>query len=327
MAYAIQRKRLSEQPLHVPRRQRFTVPSVYTAPGEPGYRPAYEGAQLVDCNLVLEGGAMRGQFTAGVLDFLMDNAFLPRAAIGVSAGALNGFNYVAGLRGRSCYLNTKYCTDWRYFSMRSYALSGNAFNVEYVFDRIPNELEPFDFDAYEHSPLSLVTVASDLVRGEASYHALTDARTQMDCLRASAAMPLVSKTVEIDGKLLLDGGICDSIPLDYSKATGAAKHLVILTQDTSYVKGPNELMPLARRKYADYPLFVERMEHRHIDYNRAYQQVARLHDEGEIFVIRPPEPVTVASMEHDPEKLYRLWETGYAEAQKNFKALKSYLEL
>jgi predicted patatin/cPLA2 family phospholipase len=270
---------------------------------------------------------MRGQFTAGVLDFLMDNALLPRVAIGVSAGALNGFNYAAGLRGRSCYLNTKYCTDWRYFSMRSYALSGNAFNVEYVFDRIPNELEPFDFDAYARSPLSLITVASDLARGEASYRALTDARTQMDYLRASAAMPLVSKTVEIDGRQLLDGGICDSVPLEYSKATGATRHIVILTQDASYVKGPNELMPLARRKYAGYPRFIERMENRHLDYNRAYQQVARLHEDGEIFLIRPSEPVTVASMEHDPEKLYRLWETGYAEAQKSFKALQSYLGL
>jgi predicted patatin/cPLA2 family phospholipase len=325
MVHAIQRRRLPARLLRAPRLNSFTIPPVYTAPDTPGYRPAYEDAQILDCNLVLEGGAMRGQFTAGVLDFLMDHALLPRRVIGVSAGALNGLNYVAGMRGRSCYLNTKYCTDWRYFSMRSYALTGNAFNVEYVFDRIPNELEPFDFDAYARSPLSLITVASDLVRGEAVYTTLSDARAQMDYLRASSAMPLVSKTVEIDGAQLLDGGICDSVPLEYAQSTGATKHLVILTQDASYTKGPNELMALARRKYAAYPLFVERIERRHLDYNRAYQQAAYMHEKGEVFVIRPPAPVTVSSMEHDPHKLYALYRTGYEEAQKNLPALNTYL--
>ncbi|MDR0347177.1 MAG: patatin family protein [Coriobacteriales bacterium] len=309
------------------RRKAFTVPPVYRNPHEAGYHPAWEGAHIVECNLVLEGGAMRGQFTAGVLDFLMDSALLPRTAIGVSAGALNGLNYVAGLRGRSCYLNTKYCADWRYFSMRSYALTGNAFNVEFVFDQIPNELEPFDYEGFTHSPLSLITVASDLVLGEACYTRLVDPRTQMPYLHASSAMPLVSKNVEIDGRLLLDGGICDSLPLEYSKATGATKHVVVLTQDASYVKGPNELMPLARRKYADYPLFVGRMENRHLDYNRDYQQAARMHETGEAFVIRPPQPVTIGSMEHDPRKLYDLWQVGYEEAKKNLAALQNYLDL
>jgi predicted patatin/cPLA2 family phospholipase len=292
-----------------------------------GYRPAWEGATLVDGNLVLEGGAMRGQFTAGVLDFLMDNALFPRTAIGVSAGALNGLNYVAGSRGRSCYLNTKYCTDWRYLSMRSFFLTGNAFNVKYVFDRIPNKIDHFDYDAYARSPLTLISVSSDLERGEADYATLRDARRQMDYLRASAAMPLVSRIVKVDNKKLLDGGICDSVPIDRSRSTGAERHLIVLTQAAGYVKGPDRLMPLARRLYADYPLFVERMEHRHIDYNRVYKHVARMHDTGEVFVIRPPAPVTVASMEHDPKKLYELYLTGYEEARKRFPALQSYLGL
>ncbi|MDR1082372.1 MAG: patatin family protein [Coriobacteriales bacterium] len=306
--------------------KKFTVPKVYIPFDTPGYRPAWEGVEPIDCNLVLEGGAMRGQFTAGVLDFLMDNALLPRLAIGVSAGALNGLNYVAGLRGRSCYLNTKYCTDWRYLSMRSFTLTGNAFNVEYVFDRIPNELDPFDFEAYARSPLTLITVSSNLVAGEADYTMLRDARTQLDYLRASSSMPLLSKIVKVDGKELLDGGVCDSVPIDYSKATGSPKHIVVLTQHAEYEKKANEFMPLVRRLYAKYPLFIERMERRHLDYNKVYRRVARMHEEGEIFVIRPPERVTLASMEHDPEKLYRLWETGYAEAQKNFAALWRYLE-
>jgi predicted patatin/cPLA2 family phospholipase len=313
-----------------PRRKKapFKVPEVFLPHTSQGYKPAWQDASLIDgCNLVLEGGAMRGQFTAGVLDCLMDNGIMPKCAIGVSAGALNGFNYVAGSRGRTCYLNTKYCSDWRYLSMRSFAATGNAFNVEFVFDEIPRKLDPFDFDSYRNSPLSLITVASDLVLGEADYKLLKDPDTQIDYLRASAAMPLVSQIVEVDGKKLLDGGICDSVPIDYSKMTGASKHIVVLTQDASYVKGPNKAMPVVRRAYADFPYFVDRLEMRHFEYNRTYRKLLPMQDSGEIFVLRPPKPITIASMEHDKKKLYELWLVGYKETQKNLKALTEYLGL
>jgi predicted patatin/cPLA2 family phospholipase len=320
---------LAKKP-HIPRPRRkkvpYKVPEVFVAHTSAGYKPAWQDATLVeDCNLVLEGGAMRGQFTAGVLDCLMDNAILPTCAIGVSAGALNGFNYVAGSRGRTCYLNTKYANDWRYLSMRSFAATGNAFNVEFVFDEIPRKLDPFDFESYQSSPLSLITVASDLELGEADYTLLKDPDTQIDYLRASAAMPLVSQIVEVDGKKLLDGGICDSIPIDYSKMTGASKHVVVLTQDATYIKGPNKAMPVVRRAYADYPYFADRVEMRHFEYNRAYRALARMQESGEIFLFRPPAPVAVASLEHDPKKLYDLWLIGYKEAQKNLEALTRYL--
>lgn len=306
----------------------FKVPEVFVPYSSVGYRPAWQDATLVDgCNLVLEGGAMRGQFTAGVLDCLMDNGIMPKHTIGVSAGALNGFNYVAGSRGRTCYLNTKYCADWRYLSMRSFAATGNVFNVEFVFDTIPHVLDPFDYDAYQSSPLSLVCVSTDLELGEADYTLLEDSETQIDYLRASASMPLVSKIVEIDDKKLLDGGISDSIPIDYSMMTDATRHIVVLTQDADYIKGPNRAMPVARRLYADYPYFIDRMEMRHFEYNRTYRKLARLQNAGEIFLIRPPEPVTVTSLEHDPKKLYDLWLVGYRQTQKNLKALTSYLDL
>ncbi|MDR3037578.1 MAG: patatin family protein [Coriobacteriales bacterium] len=314
-------------PVPLKRPTPFEVPEVYVPYTASGYQPAWSTATLVDANLVLEGGAMRGQFTAGVLDFLMDNGVMPKHVIGVSAGALNGFNYVAGSRGRTCYLNTKYCNDWRYLSMRSFAATGNAFNPDFSFDKIPNELDPFDYDSYRSSPLTLTTVASDLDLGEADYHQLVDPKREMVYLLASASMPLVSKIVEVDNKLLLDGGICDSIPLGHSQTLGETRHVVVLTQDATYEKGPNRLMPLIRRRYAAYPLFVERLEHRHFEYNRCYRQLAQLHEAGEIFVIRPPEPVAIASMEHDPEKLYNLWEQGYGEARRRFSALQRYLGL
>lgn len=290
--------------------------------------PAYEGAPLIDADLVLEGGAMRGQFTAGVLDFFMDNGIWCKNVYGTSAGALNGYNYVAGELGRTCYLNTKYCTDSRYLSMRNFALTGSAIRRDFMFDAIPNVLDPFDFDAFRDSPMRLTTVASNLETGEADYHVMEEARSERELsyLQASASMPLVSKIIEVDGKKLLDGGPCDSVPLLRSMLAGDAnKRIVVLTQDETYVKGPNKTMPLVRRVYADYPLFIERMEHRHFEYNRTYRWVKRLHEEGEVFAIRPPEPVTISSMERDPEKLFALYEQGYAEAARCHADLLEYL--
>jgi predicted patatin/cPLA2 family phospholipase len=305
----------------------FVLPEgTYRSPLEEGYQPAWKGATLLDCSLVLEGGAMRGQFTAGVLDYLMDEGALPRRTVGVSAGALNGFNYRAGIRGRSILLNTKYCTNWRYFSMRSYALTGSAFNSKFVFERIPQKLEPFDYDGYAASPLELVTVASDLVSGEADYFNLKDARTEIDYLRASSSMPLLSKIVETDNKKLLDGGICDSVPLDYAISWGGRKHIVVLTQHDGYIKPDYKLMPLVRRVYKDYPYFIERFEHRSYEYNRSYRKVKRMKDAGEIFALMPPSPVQVESMEHDPRKLYHLYLVGYEQARRNWKAIQMYLD-
>lgn len=164
--------------------------------------PAYEGAQTVNANLVLEGGAMRGQFTAGVLDFFMDQNLWCEHVIGTSAGALNGYNYVAGELGRTCFLNTKYCDDPRYLSMKNFVRTGDALGRDFVFHEIPETLEPFNFKAFRESPMELTTVASDLETGEADYHVMETADDERDIeyLRASASMPLVSHIVELDGK-------------------------------------------------------------------------------------------------------------------------------
>ncbi len=290
------------------------------------HQPAWRRHATTHANLVLEGGAMRGQFTAGVLDFFMDKKLFCERVIGVSAGALCGYNYVAGEDGRTCYLNTKYCTDWRYLSMQSFVRTGNACGREFAFDEIPNRLEPFNYAAFDESPMRLVTVASNLVTGEADYHEFADSLADLPYLIASSSMPLVSRTVEVDGKLLLDGGTCDSVPLTYSLLTGARKHIVVLTQAADYVKGPNKLMALLRQRYHDYPYYLERLHLRHYEYNRLYRALPRLHDEGRIFVLRPPEPVTVSSMEKDADKLFALYEQGYATAALSWDALVRYLE-
>ncbi|HIS39578.1 MAG TPA: patatin family protein [Candidatus Aphodovivens avistercoris] len=293
-----------------------------------GSAPAWQGAQLTEADLILEGGAMRGQFTAGVLDVLMDRRLFCRRVIGVSAGALCGYNYVAGAVGRSCFLNVKYCDDWRYLSLKSFARTGNAYGREFAFDRIPNELEPFDAAAFDRSPLKLVAVSSNLETGEADYHELSSTREGMPYVIASSSMPLVSQIMEIDGKKLLDGGTCDSVPCLFSLLTAPAtrKRIVVLTQDATYRKGPNKLMPLLHQRYADFPYYLERLQSRHFLYNRTYRALARAHKRGAAFVIRPQRPVEVSSMERDPAKLMDLYEQGCREAVRQWDALQCYLE-
>ncbi|WP_251179062.1 patatin-like phospholipase family protein [Adlercreutzia agrestimuris] len=287
--------------------------------------PAWENSSITNANLVLEGGAMRGQFTAGVLDYFMEHKLICKRVIGVSAGALCGYNYVAGEIGRTCVINTTFCTDPRYLSLQSYVRTGNAMGRNFSFNEIPNELYPFNYENFNNSPIELITVASNLETGEADYHEFHDAEADLDYLIASSSMPLVSQIVEVDGKLLLDGGTCDSVPLGYSLITDAPKHIVVLTQDAGCTKGSNKLMALMMQRYHKYPYYVERLQNRHFDYNRIYRALPKLHDQGSIFVIRPPEPVTVSSMEKDPEKLFALWEQGYQSAAAAWPALQAYL--
>lgn len=288
--------------------------------------PAWQGCRAQPVNLVLEGGAMRGQFTAGVLDYFMEQKLFCERVIGVSAGALNGYNYIAGSFGRACYINTKYCDDWRYLSMKSFVRTGNAFGRAFAFDEIPNKLEPFDYGAFTDSPMKLTVVSSDLDTGEADYHSLGDPIVDIPYLIASSAMPLISKIVETDGKRLLDGGTCDSVPIIYSMLTGAKKHIVVLTQADDYVKEANKLMAILRQRYAPFPFYLDRLHYRHFEYNRIYRLLPKLHHEREAFVIRPPQPVTVGSMEKDADKLLDLYGQGYAEAARQWSALQAYLE-
>lgn len=299
---------------------------------EPDYAPSgvsfpvsYEGRATTRANLVLEGGAMRGMFTAGVLDVFLDRGLLCDSVIGVSAGALMGYNYVAGQAGRGAYVNLKYCTDWRYLSLKSFVRTGNAFGREMSFDLIPNVYDPFPFDAFDESPMKLTTVASDLELGEADYHTFTDARADLPYLIASSSMPMVSEIVEVDGKKLLDGGTCDSVPITYSKLTGSDKHIVVCTQDATYLKSANKLMPVLRQRFDDYPYYIDRLAYRHYEYNRTYRALERMHENGEIFLIRPGAPVEISNLEQNQAKLLALYEHGAEQAVRSWDALERYL--
>ena len=292
----------------------------------PGYRPAYEGCEAVDANLVLEGGSMRVQFTCGVLDFLSDAGFFPKNIIGVSAGALSGFNYMVGARGRTCALNIGFCGDPNYMSLWSFFTSGNAFNAEMSFHDIPFELIPYKLEEFTGSPCNLTAVVTNLETNRAEYIPIDDPVAGMDYLRASAAMPFVSQTVEVDGRFYLDGGVADTVPVDYSLATGVEKQIVVLSQDRTFVQQRRRANDLAYIKYRRFPEFADAVAHRFELVNRQHQRCFELADEGRIFLILPPRRIELAILENDLGKLYEVYELGYRTAEEQWPALKEYME-
>lgn len=276
--------------------------------------------------LVLEGGAMRGLFTAGVMDVLMEHGIQFDGAIGVSAGAAFGCNYKSGQIGRVLRYNVRFCDDPRYCGIRSLVKTGDIYNTEFCYGEVPCQLDVFDFDAYEKNPMEFYVVCTDVETGKAVYHKHTGRNDHgFDWIRASASMPLVSHMVEIDGRKLLDGGIADSIPLPYFQSIGYDRNVVVLTQPLGYQKKPNSLMPLIRRRYRQYPKLAETMERRHIQYNKSLQHIAQEEAAGHIFVLRPQAALPVGRIEKDPKKLTAAYEMGRTAAESRLPALTQFL--
>lgn len=276
--------------------------------------------------LILEGGAMRGLFTAGVMDVLMENGVDFDGIIGVSAGAAFGCNYKSGQIGRALRYNIKYCRDKRYCGINSLLKSGNIYNTDFCYGEVPLSLDKFDFDAYLKNSAEFYVVCTDVESGRPVYHKYTGAEDSgFDWIRASASMPLVSQIVNIDGKKLLDGGISDSIPVKYFESIGYNKNVAVLTQTKEYRKGKNRMMPLIRRRYKMYPKLIEVSENRFLMYNAQKEYVSKREAEGELFVIRPDEPIPVGRVEKNPNKLKLAYDIGRNTANKKFDGLIAYL--
>lgn len=276
--------------------------------------------------LILEGGAMRGLFTAGVMDVLMENGVEFDGIIGVSAGAAFGCNYKSGQIGRALRYNIKYCRDKRYCGINSLLKSGNVYNTDFCYGEVPLSLDKFDFDAYLKNPAEFYVVCTDVESGRPVYHKYTGAEDSgFDWIRASASMPLVSQIVNIDGKKLLDGGISDSIPVKYFESIGYNKNVAVLTQTKEYRKGKNRMMPLIRRRYKMYPKLIEVAENRFLMYNAQKEYVSKREAEGELFVIRPDEPIPVGRVEKNSNKLKLAYDIGRNMANKKFDGLIAYL--
>ncbi|MBO5734102.1 MAG: patatin family protein [Clostridia bacterium] len=277
--------------------------------------------------LILEGGAMRGMFTAGVLDVLMENDIEFDGVIGVSAGATFGCNYITKQIGRTIRYNKKYCRDKRYCSFRSLIKTGDLFGEDFCYNKIPNELDPFDNDAFRKSDVEFYIVTTDIETGEAVYKKYdVDDPECLLWMRASASMPLASRIVEADGRKMLDGGMADSIPVKAFEDMGYNKNVVVLTQPEAYKKEKNKVLPIIRLKYKKFPKLIEVMEKRHIMYNETKAYIKEKEARGELFVIRPEEKLDVGHIEHNADKLEKTYQAGRKVAEKNLDKLKEYLK-
>lgn len=299
---------------------------LYVPNDMPGYKPAYWGHEAQEVNLVLEGGSMRVQFTAGVLDFLSDVGFFAKNIIGVSAGALSGFNYLMGERGRTSILNIAFTGDKNYMSLWSYITSGNAFNVDMSFREIPFNLMPYTIDEFTESPCNLTAVATNLVTNKAHYFPVDDPIASMSYMQASAAMPFVSQPVMIDGQPYLDGGVADTLPVDYSLSTGVKKQVVVLTRERGFSQKPRIGNNYAFIKYRDYPEFAKAVTMRYDLVNRSHKHCWELADQGRVFVIAPSEPLLLSILENNPIKLYEVYEMGYEQARRQWRDLQRYMD-
>ena len=277
--------------------------------------------------LIMEGGAMRGMFTAGVLDVLMENGLVTDGAIGVSAGAVFGCNYKSHQIGRVIRYNTEYCNDKRYASFKNLVKTGNLYSEQFCYHEVPEKLDPFDEAAFAASPMDFFVVCTDVKTGEPIYHKCRkgDAEDVL-WMEASASMPLAAKIVKIGHYGLLDGGVADSIPVRFFESIGYKRNLIILTQPKGYIKKKNKFLPAIRAKYFRYPAFVEAVADRHERYNETLSYISMLEQAGKDYVIRPPIPLEIGAMERDPAQLRRVYETGRAVAQIQVEKIRDFLD-
>lgn len=276
--------------------------------------------------LILEGGGMRGTYTAGVLDYLMEKGIYFDSIYGVSAGALNGVNYKTRQIGRSIRTFTMYQKDKRYAGIHHLLKDGDWFNVDFSYNQIPNKLDVADYETFVNSYTDFYSVVTNMETGKAEYLHLTEMRRDMDGLRASASLPILSNIVEFSGKKYLDGGCTDSIPLEKSVADGHTKNLVVLTQHRGYQKKASANRYACKVMYRKYPAFVKAMDNRHNMYNSQLKYVYQSEKNGNAFVIQPNEMIKVSRLENNPAKLMELYHLGKKDAEKYFDALVAYLD-
>ena len=277
--------------------------------------------------LVLEGGAMRGIYTAGVLDVLLKNKIYVDAVIGVSAGSIHGCSYVSEQYERSIDYYKECRSDYRFMSFKSWIKSGNICDTNYCYDEVPNKIYPFDHETFENSKTKFYVTVTNIETGEPEYIYLKSLRGKnIDYLRASASMPVVSKIVEIGNKKYLDGGMSDSIPIEYIRSLGYDKCIIVKTKDKSYKKTKEKILPIAKKVYKNYPKFVKRLKERHIDYNNKIKLIRELEEKGEVLVIEPSRKLKISRLEKKIENVVEAYNQGRIDAGNKLKDIKKFLK-
>lgn len=274
--------------------------------------------------LILEGGGLRGIYTAGILDLFMEQGLHFDGVIGVSAGAIYGCSFLSNQKGRSIRYYKKYCNDPRFIGFRSWITTGDIVGADFCYHEIPDKLDVYDHEAFLQCNTPFFVVCSNVETGKAEYIQLTDMRKQIDYLRASASLPYFSKIVDINGKKYLDGGCTDSVPIRAFQKMGYEKNVVILTREENYTKKP-ELNMLPKLVYHKYPAFAKAFLNRHKVYNHTMKYISKLEKEGKVFVIRPKQALKIGRLEKDPENVQRVYDIGYADGQKYMKNLLDWL--
>lgn len=276
--------------------------------------------------LVLEGGAMRGLFTAGIIDVMMENHVTFDGIVGVSAGAAFGCNYKSNQPGRVVRYNVKYSRDPRFCSFRSFIRTGSVYGPDFCYHEIPESLDIFDVETYHSSPMKFHVVCTDVTTGEPIYRQLDNGDyNDLEWIRASSSLPLFSRVVELDGFKMLDGGITDSIPLRYSQSIGYERNVVILTQPLDFVKRPSKTLPLIKLFLRKYPKFVAAAEKRHEMYNETLEYIKNEERRGNTLVIRPDEKIPVGHIEHDPDRLRAIYDIGQNKGKAEIAKIKAFL--
>ena len=277
--------------------------------------------------LIMEGGAMRGMFTAGVFDVFLENGIEFDGAIGVSAGAAFGCNFKSRQVGRVIRYNKRFAKDKRFCSLRSLIRTGDLFGAEFCYHTVPNELDIFDTQAYLDNPMDFYVVCTDVETGKAVYVNSDEAGTDaLEYFRASASMPIVSRVVEINGRKLLDGGIADSVPVQYFESIGYDRNVIILTQPLGFVKKPSSAVKLMKYVLRDYPEVVKTMQNRHNEYNETIDYILKKEAAGEVLVIRPEADLGISRTERNPDVLQKVYDMGRAVAEKNLEKIKEFLK-
>ena len=277
--------------------------------------------------MVLEGGGMRGLYTAGVLDVLMREKITVDLCVGVSAGAVFGCNYKSGQIGRALRYNCRYGRDPRYASLRSLLFTGDYFGAEFCYKTLPEELDVFDLESYRQNPMKFYVTATDVDTGRPVYFSCPNGNGQdLLYMRASASLPFVSSIVrDENGRGYLDGGISDSIPIKFAQKMGCEKTVIILTRPEDYRKGEDKSLPLLRLLYRRYPALIRASALRPARYNRTLDYIRALEEKGEVFVIRPSRDVGISRTEKAPEKLTAAHALGMRDAEALLPSLRAFL--
>ena len=284
---------------------------------------------MIKAALVLEGGALRGMYTSGVLDTFLKNNMEFECVAGVSAGALNAMSYISKQPGRSAKINLEYCDDPRYIGRKAFIKNKGIIGYDYLFGDISENKVPFDYKSFENTNQRFIIVTTNCEKAETEYLEKSNCNDLFKAAQASSSMPLASAMVEINNNHYLDGAVTTSIPVKWALEQGYEKVVVVLTRDKTYRKPilSNKMKKLHKLAYHKYPKLIEKLNTMPERYNKLQEDLIDLEKEGKIFIIRPEKEVTVSRLEKDKEKLENLYKEGIAETEKNLDALKEYLEI